>query len=79
MSQAEINEIKSQLIEWIINLSDTKSILKLQKKMEKQSGGKEDWDTLPEDLKKSILQGLKESKKGNMIPSEEMWKRLNNA
>ena len=77
MSTAELNRIKSGLIEWISQMSDVKLIAAINKL--RFSKSKEDWwDELSENDKENILAGLEDSDRGNVMSSEEFWKRLKN-
>ena len=78
MSATEINEIKLGLIGWINQLSNVETIAFLDGL--KKSKTKEDWwDGLSESNKKQVLAGVDDSKNGKIMPSEEFWKKLNNA
>jgi predicted transcriptional regulator len=77
MPKPELKARKQELIEWVNQLSDVKTLQKLEKLM-KASTEKEDWDELPESYKQSILKGLKDAKAGRFVPASEVRKLFNN-
>ena len=78
MSAAELYKAKLDLIAWISQLSDGKMIAYLEGL--RVSELKADfWDELPESHKIEIQKGLDDIEKGNVMSSEEFWKRLKNA
>ena len=78
MSTAELNRIKSGLIEWISQMSDVKLITAINKL--RFSKSKEDWWDELSDVEKEIVQaGIDDADKGNLISSEEFWRQLKNA
>lgn len=78
MSAAELYKAKLDLIAWINQLSDVNMIEFLEglRNSEIQEDG---WDNLPESHKAEIEKGLEDVKNGNVLSSEEFWKKLKNA
>jgi len=77
MSAAELNKIKSDLIDWISKLSDESTIAFLEGF--KQSHSTNDWwETLPEHQWFLIQSGLKDLESNKMVSSSEFWKQLRN-
>jgi hypothetical protein len=78
MTTSELNKTKLNLIAWINQLSDIDLISFLDGI--KNSTGKSDWwDELSPAQQKIILKGIKDADNGNVISSDEFWKRMNNA
>jgi len=78
MTTSEINKTKLNLIAWINQLSDVDLISFLDGI--KNSRGKKDWwDELSSAQQKVILKGIKDADTGNIISSDEFWKRMKNA
>jgi hypothetical protein len=77
MSAAELNKIKSDLIDWISKLSDESTIAFLEGF--KQSHSTSDWwETLPEHQRFLIQRGLKDAESNKMVSSSEFWKQVRN-
>lgn len=77
MSAAELNKIKSDLIDRISKLSDESTIAFLEGF--KQSHTTNDWwKTLPEHQQFLIQSGLKDLESNKMVSSSDFWKQLNN-
>jgi predicted transcriptional regulator len=78
MSAAELYKAKLDLIAWINQLSDVKMIEFLEglRASEMKTDG---WDDLPESHKARIEKGLEAMERGEVLSSEEFWKRLKNA
>jgi predicted transcriptional regulator len=71
MQTTQIN--KQELITWIENLNDRRTLQFLQ--MLKNSQTEDDWwDDLPQTVKDSIDQGLEDIKAGRITPHEEVRK-----
>ena len=78
MSTAEVNQIKLSLISWINQLSDLDMIAFLDSL--KQSKSKGDWwDELSADQKRIVNDGLQDADKGNLMTSNDFWKKLKDA
>ena len=78
MSTAELNKLKLNLIAWIHQLSDV-NLLSILEGIKNSESSKDWWDELSPDQKKSVLAGLKDAENGNVISSEEFWKKLKSA
>jgi hypothetical protein len=78
MSAAEIEEIKSNLIKWINELSDPVMLSILDGVRISNSGG-DWWNDLTEDQKNHINEGIEDEENGRVISSEEFWERLKNS
>ena len=78
MTTAEINKTKLNLIAWINQLSDIEIISFLDGL--KNSRSKNDWwEELSPAQQKIILKGIKDAENGNVMSSDDFWKKLNNA
>lgn len=78
MSNAELNEIKLNLIAWINQLSDA-DLISFLEGIRNSRLNNEWWDELSEKQKKIILSGLEDAEKGKLIPSGDFWKKIKNA
>jgi len=77
MSIAEVKETKSNLKEWIDQLSDT-NMLSMLDGIRTLNSDKFSWDDLSEYEKQQINEGLDDVKQGRVMSSEEFWKRVKN-
>jgi hypothetical protein len=75
MSTSEIEEIKSNLIEWIKQLSDP-DMLNLLESLRLSTTEGDWWEELTEVQKQQINEGLEDAENGRVISSEEFWRRL---
>jgi len=78
MSDAEKQEIKSNLIAWVVQLSDSRMLSKLNIIRLSNSEG-DWWDDLTEAQKQHINEGLEDIENGRVMSSEEFWKKLKNS
>jgi len=75
MSTSEIEEIKSNLIEWIKQLSDP-DMLNLLESLRLSTTEGDWWEELTEVQKQQINEGLEDAENGRVISSEEFWRCL---
>lgn len=78
MSNAELNEIKLNLIAWINQISDA-DLISLLESIRSSRTRSDLWDELSATQKKVILSGLKDAEDGKLISSRTFWKKLRNA
>jgi predicted transcriptional regulator len=71
MQTAQID--KQELIAWIENLNDRRTLRLLQSLKNSQTEG-DWWDKLPQEVKDSIDQGLADIEAGRVTPHEEVRK-----
>ena len=77
MSVAEIQETKTNLIEWINQLSDSTMLFALNSI--RLSNSEDDWwGNLSDAQKQHINEGIEDEENGRLMSSEEFWKRLKN-
>ena len=77
MSVAEIKKTKSNLIEWIEQLSDD-NMLSLLDGLRTSKPGKDWWDDLSEPQKQHIDEGLSDIENNRMMPANIFWDKLKN-
>ena len=77
MSIAEVSKTKSNLKEWIDQLSDI-NMLSMLDGVRILNTGKTAWDNLSEYEKENINAGLEDVKHGRVMSSEEFWDQLKN-
>lgn len=77
MSTAELNGIKLDLIDWIINLSDADLIVFLDG-LRVSMNEKDWWKDLSNADKKHIEEGIKDANEGRVMDSKTFWERLRN-
>ena len=77
MSIAEVSKTKSNLKEWIDQLSDI-NMLSMLDGVRILNTGKTAWDNLSEYEKENINAGLEDIKHGRVMSSEEFWDQLKN-
>ena len=77
MSVAEIQETKTNLIEWINQLSDSAMLFALDSIRLSNSEG-DWWENLSDAQKQHINEGIEDEENGRLMSSEEFWKRLKN-
>ena len=75
MSIAEIEKTKSDLIQWIEGLKDTNMLTMLDGVRESNTR-EDDWDALPDSWKHHILEGVRQAENGEVVSSEEFWRRI---
>lgn len=78
MSNAELNGIKLDLIDWIGQLSDA-DLIQFLDGLRISRAQNDWWEELPVPQKKQILAGLKDADEGKLLDSKKFWKNLNNA
>lgn len=71
METLQIN--KQDLIDWIKDLDDSKTLLLLQNIKYSQSEG-DWWDEIPGAVKEGIKEGLEDIKAGRTVPHEQVRK-----
>lgn len=77
MSSADVKRVKSDLIEWINELSDLNLLSFLEGMRQSKTEG-DWWDDLSDSQIREIVNGLEDIEKGNVIVSGDFWKRLRN-
>jgi len=77
MSTAELNGIKLDLIDWIINISDADLIVFLDG-LRVSTNKKDWWMDLSDADKKHIEEGIKDADEGRVMDSKTFWERLRN-
>ncbi len=77
MSVAEIKKTKTDLIAWIEQLSDV-NMLTVLDGLRKSKSEKDWWDTLTENQRQHINEGLEDVENGNVVSSDTFWNRLKN-
>jgi len=75
MSATEIKETKSNLIDWINQLSDSKMLTFLDG-LRNTKPEHDWWDDLSDAQKHEINEGIADAEAGRVITSEEFWSRL---
>jgi predicted transcriptional regulator len=75
MSVAEVKETKSNLKEWIDNLSDA-NMLSLLDNLRISSSGGDSWENLSETQREHITAGLDDIENGRVLSSDEFWSQL---
>lgn len=75
MSTAEITQKKASLIEWISQITDSKTLVAIEALRKKSNN--EWWDELSDEQKEHINEGLEDIKAGRVMTSKEMWDSLN--
>ncbi len=78
MSAAELQGIKLNLISWINNLGD-KDVISFLEGLRISTSKKDWWHELSNAEKKEVLAGLKDAENGNLLNSEDFWRKLKNA
>jgi len=78
MSDAEKQEIKSNLIAWVVQLSDSRMLSKLNIIRLSNSEG-DWWDDLTEAQKQQINEGIDDEENDRVISPEELWRALKNS
>ena len=77
MSVAEVQETKSNLKEWIDEMSDTTMLFMLDG-LRNLNASKFSWDDLSEFQKHEINAGLDDIEHGRVMSPEEFWGQLKN-
>jgi len=77
MSITEIEEIKSNLIVWIQQLSDL-NMLEVLDGLRGSKPDKDWWDDLSDMQKLHINEGIEDDEHGRVISSKKFWKNLKN-
>lgn len=67
-----IQSEKQSLIEWISKLEDESIIEDIKMLRENSVNGKDWWDELSDDQKKSIERGLKDAEEGRVVSYEQV-------
>ncbi len=67
--------IKLELIEWLTKLEDDETIEYLKVVKDSRSCQDDWWDDLPEEQKKGLERGMKDTDSGRIISHEEVKKR----
>ncbi len=75
MSTAEIKQTKASLIEWINQITDSKTLTAIEALRKKSNN--DWWDELSDAQKERINEGLEDIKAGRVMTSKEMWDSLN--
>jgi len=75
MSTAEIKQTKASLIEWINQITDSKTLTAIEALRKKSNN--DWWDELSDTQKEHINEGLEDIKAGRVMTSKEMWDSLN--
>ena len=75
MSVAEIKKTKTNLIEWIEQLSDD-NMLSLLDGLRTSKAGKDWWDDISESQKSHINEGLSDVENGRTMPATVFWDKL---
>ena len=71
----DIQAEKIKLIEWLKNLTDQSIIEKLKLFKDNFADKTDWWESLTDEVKKSIDEGLKDIEEGNAIPHSEIMKK----
>ena len=71
----DIQAEKLKLIEWLKNLTDQSIIEKLKLFKDNFADKKDWWESLDDEVKKSIDEGLKDIEDGRTIPHSEVMKK----
>ena len=71
----DIQAEKLKLIEWLTTLTDQSLIEKLKFLKDNFSNKTDWWETLSEDVKNSIDEGIKDIEEGRTIPHSEVMKK----
>lgn len=77
MSVAEIKKTKSNLIEWIEQLSDT-NMLFLLEGLRNSKTDNDWWNDLSDSQKQHINEGLADAENGRTVSAETFWNKLKN-
>ena len=78
MSNAELNGIKLDLIDWINKLSDA-DLIQFLDGLRISRAQNDWWEELSTSQKKQIFAGLKDADEGKLMDSGKFWNNLNNA
>ena len=71
----DIQAEKIKLIEWLKNLTDQSIIEKLKLFKDNFADKTDWWESLTDEVKKSIDEGLKDIEEGNTFPHSEVMKK----
>ena len=77
MSVAEIRKTKLDLIAWIEQLSDV-NMLTVLDGLRSSKSDNDWWDSLTENQKQHINEGLNDAENGQVVSSETFWNKLKN-
>jgi hypothetical protein len=79
MTPPELNTVKINLVDWINQLSDKHVLAFLDALRLSNNKGADWWKDLSDAQKKQIQLGIKDADEGNLLTSEEFWKRIKKA
>ena len=76
MAPSELNAVKLNLVDWINQLSDKHVLAFLDALRLSSNKGEDWWKDLSDAQKNQIKLGIKDADEGNLLTSEEFWKRI---